>query len=208
LPHLDRVEIKPSKGRKFWLPRPALMGRHQFDNMAAAAMAMQNLPGFKVTEEHMRIGALTARWPARMQRLYAGPLIRALPEGGELWLDGGHNPHAAAALYRTLLEIDALDDRMGLAKKPVHLIMGMLNNRDPKDYLAEMHSRISSVTAVPIPDSPNCHDPSVIVEAAQSLGLEAMAADRVTPDLLGPEGSRTLISGSLYLAGDVLKQHA
>ena len=44
-------------------------------------------------------------WPARMQRLTRGPLVEALPrtegpEGWELWVDGGHNPAAGAALQQ------------------------------------------------------------------------------------------------------------
>ena len=42
--------------------------------------------------------ARRCEWPARLQRLTQGPLVDAAPEGAEVWLDGGHNPHGAAAV--------------------------------------------------------------------------------------------------------------
>ena len=50
----------------------------------------------------MRAAADWAHWPARLQRLVAGPLHDRLPAGSELWLDGGHNPAAGAPVARAL----------------------------------------------------------------------------------------------------------
>src|SRR5690606_30898625 len=78
------------------LPAPALAGPHQIDNagLAVAAAVELGLPEAAIAE-----GLRAARWPARLQRLTAGPHAAAARAAGvELWLDGGHNPHAGRAL--------------------------------------------------------------------------------------------------------------
>ena len=62
-----------------------------------------------------------------MQRLRIGPLEDIAP-GAELWLDGGHNAHAATAIAATL---------GSLPSRPTHLVLGMLANRDPAEFLVE-----------------------------------------------------------------------
>ncbi|MCB1313554.1 MAG: bifunctional folylpolyglutamate synthase/dihydrofolate synthase, partial [Sedimentitalea sp.] len=65
------------------LPLPVLLGAHQVQNAGAALAALRHLGlGDAAYEAAMR----RAEWPARMQRLSAGPLAEAVP-GVELWLD-------------------------------------------------------------------------------------------------------------------------
>jgi dihydrofolate synthase/folylpolyglutamate synthase len=81
-----------------------LPGTHQRYNAALAGLAMRTLDVPKVKEDAIWRGAQSAVWPARMQRLDAGPLtVRA--GSAEVWLDGGHNPHAATAIAELLREM-------------------------------------------------------------------------------------------------------
>ena len=66
----------------------------------------------------MARGLETASWPGRLQQLTRGPLVEGLPTGWELWLDGGHNPAAGAALAESL---------QTWRERPLHLIYGMLD---------------------------------------------------------------------------------
>ena len=78
------------------LPAPGLAGAHQIDNagVAIAAALELDLPEAAIAE-----GLKAVRWPARLQRISAGPYGEAAKAAdAELWLDGGHNPHAARAL--------------------------------------------------------------------------------------------------------------
>ena len=103
------------------LPAPALTGPHQIDNAGLAiAVALElDLP-----EAAIAGGLRSVRWPARMQRLTAGPYGEAARAAdAELWLDGGHNPHAAAAMAV------ALGERQARAARPLALIVGILANR-------------------------------------------------------------------------------
>jgi folylpolyglutamate synthase/dihydropteroate synthase len=83
------------------LPLPALPGAHQIPNAGAALACLPFLEGFCIDGHAQMRGLSEVQWPARLQRLTRGPLARSLPPGCELWLDGGHNESAGAALAET-----------------------------------------------------------------------------------------------------------
>lgn len=176
------------------LPMPALAGPHQIQNAGAALAALRTLG---VGDFDAAI--LNVRWPARMQKLRHGPLINAAPEA-ELWLDGGHNPHASRAIAATLAT---------LPKRPTYLICGMLNTKDVTGYMAPLTDWVESLSAVSVPGQTATLSAEETARAAQSAGLEAHIASSVDAALARIVGAdptaRVLICGSLYLAGEILK---
>lgn len=188
-------------GREIALPAPALAGRHQFANAALATACALRLPvGLTIPEQAIRRGIAEARWPARLQRLGAGPLTEPLPEGWEVWLDGGHNADAGQVLAA---EFRPRTDR------PLHLIVGMLDTKDAGGFLRPFAGLARSCRCVAIPDSAAAIPAEILAETARRAGLEAVAADSVAAaffDLArsGPAPGRVLICGSLYLAGHIL----
>ncbi|MBA4492522.1 folylpolyglutamate synthase/dihydrofolate synthase family protein [Paracoccus sp. S1E-3] len=182
------------------LPRPNLPGPHQIDNAGTAIAALRAL-GFGAPEAQAAV--TRAEWPARMQRLTRGPLVEiATAHNCELWLDGGHNPAGGEAVAATLA---------GMARKPTHLICGMLNTKDVAGYLRPLAEVALSLTAVSIPGEANTLPAATTREAAISVGLQATtAADvhhAVTTLAEYHPGARLLICGSLYLAGIVLREN-
>jgi len=190
------------------LPLPGLVGSHQIGNagtaVAAALRLAKALPQLGIGEHAIEQGLTGARWPARMQRLDAGPLPSLLQPGTELWLDGGHNPAAGRALAQTLAD---LEER---SPKPLHLIVGMMGLKDAAGFLAPFRGLASHVVTVPIPGAHEApHAPEALAETAREVGLKAESAPDVEAALkrsdaaaAGPK--RILICGSLYLAGHVL----
>lgn len=179
------------------LPAPALAGAHQIDNAAlaiAAALAL-DLPEAAITE-----GLRAVRWPARLQRLTAGPHGRAAEAAGaELWLDGGHNPHAGRALAAALAE------RQARAPRPLALICGMLANKDADGFFAALAGTGAPVLTVGFEGSAAA--PEALAAAARAQGLEAQPAASVTEAMtraLAGGAGRVVICGSLHLAGEVL----
>ena len=161
---------------------PTLPGAHQLRNanLAAAMLAAQDrLP---VTREQLRPGLSAARWPARFQRLVEGPLAN----GVATWLDGAHNPEAAQALAALLAE-----------RGPMHLVLGILSNKDAGAVVAALAPHALSLTFVPVPDHEH-HDPAAL--AARFGGRSAMSLQAALARLPAPR----LIVGSLYLAGEAL----
>ncbi|MDO5605023.1 MAG: folylpolyglutamate synthase/dihydrofolate synthase family protein [Paracoccus sp. (in: a-proteobacteria)] len=180
------------------LPLPNLPGPHQIDNAGTAIAALRAL-GRGAPEA---MAAVTrAHWPARMQRLRHGPLVKAAA-GCELWLDGGHNPAGGQAVAATLAAMPA---------RPTHLICGMLNTKDVTGYLRPLASAAASLIAVDIPGEANTLPASVTRDAALAAGLPATVAPDLADAVAGLAsafpGCRILICGSLYLAGRVLREN-
>ncbi len=144
------------------LPPPALAGPHQFDNAALAIAAARHF-GLPVSDADIARGLRDVVWPARLQPV-TGTLLQLLPQGSELWIDGGHNAHGAAALALALQEMQA---RRPL---PLVLIMGLMNTRKPADFLAPFTGMIEQVLALTIPGEPNAHLATTIVEQAHEAG--------------------------------------
>jgi dihydrofolate synthase/folylpolyglutamate synthase len=179
------------------LPAPSLVGAHQIDNAGlAVAVALElDLPETAIAE-----GVRTARWPARMQRLTAGPYGDAARAAeAELGLDGGHNPHAALALAR------ALEQRQARAPRPLALIVGMLANKDSGGFFEALKGSEAHVFTVGFDGA--AAEPNALAAVARGHGLGAQAAVSVEAALataLRLGAGRVVICGSLYLAGEVL----
>ncbi len=180
------------------LPLPVLPGPHQIQNAGTALAALRALGKGDAAAE----AAMTrAEWPARMQRLRHGPLVEAAGSC-ELWLDGGHNPAGGRAVAATL---------RGMPSRPTHLVCGMLGTKDVQGYLSPLAQVADSLTAVTIPDSDATLSADVTAGHARAVGLPAATAETtlaaVTQLAAAHPGARLLICGSLYLAGDVLKEN-
>ncbi|PZT89388.1 MAG: bifunctional folylpolyglutamate synthase/dihydrofolate synthase [Citromicrobium sp.] len=165
------------------LPLPNLPGPHQPENAALAVAILRHQDLVKVSPEAIARGMTEAVWPARLQRLSPGPLAG----NREIWLDGGHNPSAGAILGRQF------------AGKRLHLVIGMLEAKDPAALVEPLSQSIASITVVPVPG----HD----WHPAARFGPDAQATDDVPSALaaLPNDGLPVLVAGSLYLAGEVLR---
>ena len=188
------------------LPLPRLGGRHQLSNAGTAiATVKQVLPD--ITDEQIAKGLTCVDWPARMQRLTTGTLCAQLPKESELWLDGGHNPHAGLAVASAFADLEEK------APRPLHMIVGMLNTKDPAGYFAPFKGLAKDIITVPIDGNDAALDPVELAQIAQRAGIPASAAGSVEEALkrltlmnlkIAP---RILIGGSLYLAGNVLRDN-
>jgi dihydrofolate synthase/folylpolyglutamate synthase len=178
------------------LPPPALPGEHQIDNAGIAIAALRAVFS-EISQNAIARGVASAEWPARLQRL-DGALARLLPPGWELWLDGGHNPGAGEALARHLA---------GWSDRPLHLVVGMKQAKDSSAFLRPLLPHARSVWAIAEPGQYLALPVEAIVAASDGLarpGPTLAAALGKIPRDGGP--ARVLICGSLYLAGEVLKQ--
>ncbi len=167
------------------LPDPAMKGEHQRLNASLAVAMLRSQTRVMVTSNAIYQGLRQAYWPARMQLLAEGPLTAFAPDQ-KVWLDGGHNPSAGEAIARHFGE-------------PLHLIIGMLDNKDPRALLDPLGDRIRTLQIVPVPD----HDS----HPASAFGPEAVARSDLEDALLNvpSDGFPILIAGSLYLAGEALR---
>jgi dihydrofolate synthase/folylpolyglutamate synthase len=184
------------------LPAPRLYGRHQFEN-AGAAIAALRASGLNLPAAAFEAGMARADWPARMQRLANGRLPGLLPPEAELWLDGGHNADGGRAVAAALAD---LEERVS---RPLVIIVGMLLSKDCAGFLKNFSGLARRVIAVPIHHDKTVPAPA-LADIARDAGLPALARDDLESALdaagkldLQP-APRILITGSLYLAGEVL----
>jgi dihydrofolate synthase/folylpolyglutamate synthase len=186
----------------FDLPPPKLFGRHQFDN-AGTAIAALRAAGVRLPVKAVEQGLMRAEWPARLQRLTTGRLVALAPAGAELWLDGGHNADGGRAIAAALGD---LEERVS---RPLVLVVGMLSTKDHSGFLRNFTGLVRRVFGVPIHQ-----DKGVAMEdiaaAARDAGMPADASPSIEEALTAIAGlgfdppPRILITGSLYLAGEVL----
>ncbi len=190
------------------LPLPALAGRFQHDNAALAIAALRQLGDDRITEEAIAAGLKRTRWPGRLQLVRGGALREHVNPDDEIWIDGGHNPHAARALATALADLD------DVSPMPIVLVAGMLNNRDAQAWFSHFTELAAQVHAVPIAGQENAHDPAELAAAACRAGLSARALPTLEEALrqaarLKPDSPvRIVICGSLYLAGQALAANA
>ena len=185
------------------LPPPALLGAHQFDNAALAIAAARHF-GLPVDEDGFARGLRQVTWPARMTPLQTGPLRNLLGPGAELWLDGIHNAHGAAAVATALRDLDKA------RPAPLVLIMGLMNTREPAAVLAPFAGMAEQVLTLSIPGEANAHKAAYIAGEARKVGFAARPMRSVVTALKAAAeipNARVLICGSLYLAGDVLAKN-
>ncbi|MGA2893342.1 MAG: folylpolyglutamate synthase/dihydrofolate synthase family protein [Xanthobacteraceae bacterium] len=184
------------------LPAPKLYGRHQFEN-AGAAVAALRVSGLKIPTAAFEAGMSRVEWPARMQRLSHGRLADLLPPDSELWLDGGHNADGGQAIAAAVAD---LEERVS---RPLVLIVGMLATKDSAGFLKNFAGLARRVIAVPIHQD-KAVPAMALAEVAGRVGIPAIARDDIESalDVAGKldlhPAPRILITGSLYLAGEVL----
>ncbi|MGB6230518.1 MAG: bifunctional folylpolyglutamate synthase/dihydrofolate synthase, partial [Litorimonas sp.] len=162
-------------------------------------------------------GLRKASWPARMQPLRHGPLVEIAHEAGaEVWLDGGHNPHAARALSSHMASLEARSPR------PLVLLMGILANKNAGEFLDYFEGLAAGLVSIGIEDHAS-QSPEVLAELAATRGMATVVGDNLTDAMqkavnMGEALSRQttdqpivppriLICGSLYLAGEVLSEN-
>ncbi|MEM9810212.1 MAG: folylpolyglutamate synthase/dihydrofolate synthase family protein [Pseudomonadota bacterium] len=194
------------------LKRPRLAGSHQIDN-AGLAVASLKAAGLAPEADFISMGIEAAEWPGRLQRMTDGPLTKIITrhEGdpGELWLDGGHNSHAAQVLARAMADLEERNPR------PLVLIAGLGKKKDAGSFLSPFADLASAVLTVPLHGTPGW-EPEALAEESQTAGLPARAMASLEDALehvvsaFGRSGEgtpRVLICGSLYLAGEALEKN-
>ena len=175
------------------LPKPNLMGQFQIDNSATAVAAVRNLD-LDITDENIKSGITKIKSIARLQEIKSGKL-KDLCKNNQLFVDGSHNPLGAKVLNDYLQTLNC--------KK--HIILGMMANKDHQEYISYFKN-ISSLTTIDIPNQPNSikgEDLKNKLNNLPNLNYKESVEDALK-NISADNEDIILITGSLYLAGEVL----
>ncbi len=175
------------------LPQPNLIGQFQIDNSATAVAAARNLD-LNITDENIKSGITKIKSIARLQEIKSGKL-KDLCKNNQLFVDGSHNPLGAKAL----------NDYLQTLKCKKHIILGMMANKDHEEYISYFKN-ISSLTTIDIPNQTNSikgKDLKNKLNKFPNLNNEKSVEDALKK-ISTDNDDIILITGSLYLAGEVL----
>lgn len=182
------------------LPNPALLGDHQFINAGNAITALVNLKEFSISKEAIAAGLRKVYWPARMQKLSQGYLMSKIPKDWEIWVDGAHNDAAAYCLSNWLQNEPI---------KPTYMIFGMTKGRDCQKFLSNFKGMIKHIVGITIENEPSSYSGEYIANQANLIGFSSSYDDDIDNSIdkiinMEQSQARIIVTGSLYLAGDVL----
>ncbi len=180
------------------LPMPNLNGEFQISNVATAIATLRNIKNIQISENDIKNGITKIKSIARLQEIKKGKL-KDLVKLNKIYVDGSHNPLGADVLSKYLNTLDCNK----------HVILGMMKNKKHTEYVNYFIGNISSITTIDIPNQTNAikgidlkeklkgfnkisNQPS-IQEAIKSIDIK--------------ENDIIIITGSLYLAGEVLNQN-
>jgi dihydrofolate synthase/folylpolyglutamate synthase len=183
------------------LPRPILPGPHQIQNAGLAVAAARLLGALAPSREAIAAGLRSTCWPARLQRLDRGRLLNAIRLEDELWVDGGHNPEAGEAVASFFESLD---------RRPLRVVLGMLQTKDARGYLAPLAPQVDRLVAVDIPETDAGQPRAQLADCARRLGVEAGTAADLRgglATLAAGAPARIAVLGSLYLAGQALAEN-
>ena len=186
----------------FEFEKPSLHGYHQIENVSTALAGILAIKKFKLKMKNINRGIKETVWPGRMQNLNNGKLKKIVGRSFDLWLDGGHNIHASEVLFT---EIDKWK------KSKIILILGMVSGKDPVKFLKKIVNKISLLILLPIDDHQYIHPYRIKQSLNKSLKnfkeIETCVNINEALKLIYTrfKKGKVLICGSLYLAGQVLK---
>ena len=177
------------------LPLPNLEGEYQLSNISTAIATIRNIEEINISDQNIKNGIKKIKSIGRFSEITHGKL-KDLVKKNQIYIDGSHNPLGANVLSKHL---DSL-------KCNKHIILGMMNNKDHLEYIGYFKDKISSLITVDIPNQPNAINGEDLmkklknfknVNYKKSIEEAIKSVDLKDNDII-------IITGSLYLAGEVL----
>lgn len=172
--------------------RIPLVGRYQMNNAAVVLTAVQVLRerGWRLSDDAVRTGLASTRWPARFEVLRRDPVFI---------VDGGHNPHGIRATAESL-------ERLFPGKK-ITFLVGVMADKDVPHILGLVVPLAKEFFTVK-PRNPRAMSAEELASRIEALGVKATPCVsveegvRIAQEAAGKAGIVCAL-GSLYMSGDV-----
>ena len=177
-------------------------GDFQIYNLGLAIATVKQIEATNINDALIQNNHLEINLPGRVQQIRSGKYQAMISSENELFLDGSHNTDAAFQLNKTLQNL--------INKKDLIIILGMINTKDPKSYIAQFKN-IKEIKTITIPNEESAISATTLSIDLQEIGIKVSTADNLDEAIQSISSdhptARILICGSLYLAGQVLKNN-
>ncbi len=196
------------QGESIVVSQPNLKGTHQIYNTGAALVTYRILMGSQfdpkiLSPKNPENPLWKIHWPGRLQKIDNDTFSIPCHDGSEIWIDGGHNDSAGKALAQQAALWKKQDN------KPLHLIVAMVNRKDPQSFLSPLIPHATSLSVTKIKGEKTSFSALELYKKAEPLGFKSLYLAETIEDALAqiPQDcpSRILITGSLYFVGTCLK---
>jgi len=177
-------------------------GDFQIYNLGLAIATVKQIEATNINDALIQNNHLEINLPGRVQQIRSGKYQAMISSENELFLDGSHNTDAAFQLNKTLQNLTN--------KKDLIIILGMINTKDPKSYIAQFKN-IKEIKTITIPNEESAISATTLSIDLQEIGIKVSTADNLDEAIQSISRdhptARILICGSLYLAGQVIKNN-
>ena len=174
------------------LPQPSLIGDHQIHNVSTSIAACRKI--FNISDVNIKNSMKKMRLKGRLEEIKSGKLKNLIGEN-RLIIDGGHNINSAISISKWVKQ----------QNEKVHLICGMMNDKQHKEFVNQFENSVNSITLIDIPNQEGSISKE---EFKKKLGNKNInTAGSIEESLLMNNKDKNCIflcAGSFYLAGEVL----
>ena len=176
------------------IPKPGMNGQFQLENASTAIASLRVLENLKIRDEQIINGIKNAYNSARLEEIKSGKL-KDLVKNNTLIIDSSHNPGGSKALNEYLQTLNCNK----------HIIVGMMENKDHEKFI-NYFKNISSLTVIDIPNQANAISGKKLKEKFKKFkNLNYVKnIEQALKSLQLEKNDIILITGSIYLAGEVL----
>ena len=179
------------------LPEPNLLGDHQLYNISTSIAASRKI--FNVKDENIKKGIVNIKLKGRLQEISSGKL-KNLVGNNRLIIDGGHNESSSICISNWVKQ----------QNNDVHLICGMLKDKEHKEFIKHFKNKVKSITLIDIPNQEGSIKNEEFKKKLNDLDLNIILSESIEDSIKSISqynNSTCLCVGSLYLAGEVLNRN-
>ena len=176
------------------LPEPNLLGNHQLVNISTSIAASRKL--FNVKDEHIKKGITKIQLKGRLQEIKLGKL-KDLIGKNRLIIDSGHNVGAANAISNWIKH----------QGQDIHLICGMMKDKDHKGFINSFKDIVKSITLIDIPNQEGAISKEEFKNRINEINKQIYLSNSIEESIKSVnkyKNSLCLVIGSFYLIGEVL----
>jgi len=176
------------------LPEPNVLGDHQLSNISTSIATSRKL--FNIKDQDVKNAIIKIDLKGRLHEIKFGKLKKIIGPN-RLVCDGGHNINAAKAIAKWIKQ----------QNQKVHLIIGMMKDKDHQGFIKCFKDNVKSITLIDIPNQTGSISKEDLKNKLNGIKMKINLCNSIEESIQSInkyQNNICLIVGSLYLVGEVL----